>query len=170
MPLQMALDSSVKYEILPAGVDDAEEYLRINIIAFANSELHQTLYPKDKAHLTPPEELHRWRVQRFAANLAKKDSLNFKAVVAGQPEVIVGYSRWAEPGHFSKKTTPEITALGPIEPKPDPAAEEEWPACMDSELERSFMAIADKRRAEIWGDNANFWCKQHSISTRFHLS
>ncbi|KAK5116089.1 hypothetical protein LTR85_009371 [Meristemomyces frigidus] len=158
----MVNESLSEYDILPMGPEDAEGLTRCNMRAFENDFLHQLMFPKDSEHLTAKDDFVKWRIQRAAERLRGENSVAFKAVLKDHPEVLVGYTTWLKPGHYSKgKSAASMEpALGDVAaPKPDTEAQrEDHPACKDMELFHGIIAQIDGKRKEIWGDDANFWC------------
>ncbi|KAI6799842.1 hypothetical protein KC332_g15082 [Hortaea werneckii] len=146
------------YKILPAGPEDAEQVAAVGNKAFCTSSLYQAMFPKEKAHLTPPEELRNWRTQRRAAFMRNERHLGFKAVLTDQPDVIIGYVGWMKPGHFTKKEGLGSLVNGQAESGPDSeASPSEPPACMNAGIKQGLEAELDRKRAEIWRDDPNFW-------------
>ena len=36
---------------------------------------------------------------------------------------------------------------------------EEFPACVNVEVHKQYLATVDEQRKKIWGDSANYWCE-----------
>ncbi|RMY61091.1 hypothetical protein D0863_11396 [Hortaea werneckii] len=146
------------YKILPAGPEDAEQVAAVGNKAFRTSTLHEAMFPEEKAHLTPPEELRNWRTQRRAAFMRNERHLGFKAVLADQPDVIIGYVGWMKPGHFTKKQGLGSLVNGQAESEPDPQASQSGPpACMNAGIKQGLEAELDRKREQVWKDDSNFW-------------
>lgn len=58
------------------------------------------MYPEEKAHLTPSEELFAWRVKRLRKAMAADDFLYYKVVKRDEPQKLLAYAEWYTPGHF----------------------------------------------------------------------
>ena len=167
--------SSSSYQLVSADPQDAEAIHAIREKAFAFSLLHEQVYPKDKAHLTPPDELYAWRVRSQEKAMQADDLLYSKVVTctSDEPQKIVAYAGWVKPGHFSGGKTLS-DAYGPqatpdTKPQTDLTASREpslaadqqaegFPACMDIAIHQHFLSIMDEERKKIWGDDANYWC------------
>lgn len=124
------------------------------------------IFPKDREHLTPVDEVITYRANRVAARFRESDFVGFKAVHKDRPDVVIGYANWYKPRHYSKKNGNSKAPLEPslegvVEPKPEVQTEKvAHPACLDLERYEEFMAALNKKREEVWGDNANFWCER----------
>ncbi|GAB1726200.1 hypothetical protein NU195Hw_g5286t1 [Hortaea werneckii] len=146
------------YKILPAGPEDAEQVAAVGNKAFRTSTLHEAMFPEEKAHLTPPEELRDWRTQRRAAFMRNERHLGFKAVLVDQPDIIIGYVGWMKPGHFTKKQGLSSLVNGQAKSEPDPEASQSGPpACMNAGIKQGLEAELDRKREQIWKDDSNFW-------------
>ncbi|KAK4547829.1 hypothetical protein LTR36_010548 [Oleoguttula mirabilis] len=157
----MAQGNQSKYEILPTCPEDAESMSKCNYKAFANSFFNQMTFPKAREHLTPKDEVLAYRTQRMAGRLRQDDAVSYKAVLKDQPDVVVGYANFLKPGHYNKQkaqASVETTLGGVVEAKPDKQTQtDEHPACMDVEMQSKLMAMMDRKREEVWGDETNFW-------------
>ena len=164
---EMTVKSRLEYDILPVSPGDVEKLMICGEKCFAGTLFRNTIFPKDRAHLTPPDELHRWRVEGKTKRMIEDDTVGFKAVLAGQPEeVIIGFTSWIKPGHFFSKSEDQssVVPASPdiVTPKPDARnKEEDFPACMDVDRHKEFGALLDRERGEVWKGDANFWCKRY---------
>ena len=163
----MTVKSRLQYDILPVGPDDVENLMSCGEKAFAGTPFREAIFPKDRKHLTPADELHRWREERKIKRITEDNTVGFKAVLAGrQPEVIVGFTSWIKPGHFfSKKNTDQPSKASTSEYIDEPQSdtesqEDDYPACMNVDRHKEFMALLDRKREEVWKGDGDFWCKQ----------
>ena len=183
MAAEMHHIGSSPYQILPSTQEDAAAIHACSKRAFATSYLHEVSYPKEKAHLTSPEELFAWRVRRLQRAMQANDFLHFKVTPKDEPAKVVAYSSWFKPGHFkgnktladtfvqsASRTSPEMkvqsdtTGQGvPEPPPPDDQKAEDFPACMDVSMQGLFLGKLDEERKKIWGDDANYWCKSPQV-------
>ena len=154
------------YEIAPATVEDADGIFGVFEKAFANSLLRQATYPKEKEHLTPRDEFHKWRMDAMRKRIASDDAIYLKAYPVGEPMTIFGYACWYGPGHFLDKKLlnvaqhddgPESTNSS-IDQTREQTAEPEfasiekstkYPACMEYAIHEEFLEQLDRRRSEI---------------------
>lgn len=85
-------DTADSYERSQASKRDADAIVTCSKRVRETSYLLEMVYPKEKAHLTTPEELHEWRVQRMAKMLEANDVLYFKVIPKDEPERVVAYA------------------------------------------------------------------------------
>src|ERR1700761_6562968 len=90
--------SSGQFQLLPATPEDAEAIIVTALRANRNNYSYSVVYPKDKAHLTPPEELFRYRVERLRKSMHEKDMLHFKMTPKNDPSNVIGHAAWYRPG------------------------------------------------------------------------
>ena len=160
------------FQLIRATPEDAHGIHACSNRAFGNSYLHSKVYPEEKAHLTPPEELFAWRVKRLRKAMAADDFLYFKIIHQDEPQKVVAYAGWYTPGHFQSSnlsdtygnasiktnTEADMTAQGVLEaPATTGETSHDFPACMDVEVHKEFLAKLDEERKKIWGDNADYW-------------
>jgi hypothetical protein len=133
--------------LLPATPEDAEAIQSCALRANSNNYAHSVVYPKDKAHLSSPEELFRYRVERLRKSMHEKVLLHFKMTPKDDPSNVIGHAGWYKPGHFKASQ-----ALSKSSEKPA----DEFPACMNVDVHKAILANLDERRKEIWSEDANF--------------
>lgn len=166
------------FQVVQATPDDAEAVFICSSKTMATNYLHSKVFPPEKAYLTPTDELFAWRVGRIRKLLEGQDLIYFKVVPTENPSKVVGYCGWFKPGHFKRTTLAEtegqavIDLNANIKPQREgnseeagqsPIANEQrsngFPACIDQEAFKAFLANMDEERKSIWGDDANFWCE-----------
>ena len=168
-----ATDSSLSpYQLLPATPDDAEAIMAFNKRAFQNDYMMSQVYPKEKSHLTSPEELFAWRVKRLRTEVEKGDML-YSKVVQKDVNKLVAQRGWAPPGYFRPgmtlsdkfgKSTIQSSSDAPSREVLEPPAttgqdNEGFPASMNRAVHKDVLAIMDEERAKIWEGDANYWCQ-----------
>ena len=149
--------SSINYTLLPATPSDAPSVLTLVWRAYATNLVDRVTYPKELAHLTPPSELHAWRLKRIETALSAPDAIWCKVVPASSPDKLIGMAGWYKPGHFTNgkgaaSIVPSAADFDEEAARPDPP-----PACRNDTVNRELLAHFDSWRAKIWGDNAQFW-------------
>ena len=158
------------FQLSRAGPEDAEAIVKMSWNATTTSYLRRMMFPENKAHLTPHEELQAWRVRRMASSIEASDHLKFKVTLKDEPDRVVGASSWFMPGHFRDKTLvdtsmesmPEQTSKRIERPQESQSGENEqnegFPASFDVEAYKQFTAKMEEERKKIWGDDTKFWC------------
>jgi len=134
------------------------------------------MWPKDLAKKLPAEEYQARRIAQVEKRLSEPDGMFFKAVDADRPNVIVGYTGWFGPGHFSKKSTTSeeqqlpagLEAHDVVEAGPTPANSEPPPAWINAEAFAEFNRKMEEARNEVWSGDCNYWC-QWRLAVRMHL-
>ena len=163
-----------RYQLLPATPDDAETIVSLNKRAFRNDYMMSQVYPKEKAHLTSPEELFAWRVNRLRTEMEKGDMV-YSKVIQKDDNKLVAQSGWAPPGYFQPGTTlTDKLGKSTIQPPTDAPSQEVleplatteqfhegFPASMNRAVHKESLAIMDEERAQIWKDDANYWCQSY---------
>lgn len=139
-----------KFQLLPARPEDAEAIQSCALRANKNNYAHSVVYPSDRAHLSSPEELFRYRVERLRKSMHEDDMLHFKMTPKDDPTNVIGHAAWYRPGHFKPDQSLSKSSDKPVD---------EFPACMNVDAHKGILAKMDEQRKAIWGEDANFWCK-----------
>jgi len=161
--------SSTKFLVLPTEPADAEGVGIVRNRAFGPGSFNDWVFPKSKAHLTPPEELARWRADRLREMLKAEDFLHFKCVPEDDHSKLVGYAAWYKPGHFKPGLSlAQSEGLGDKK-EGDEKKEKKYPAAMDVEAQQYAMATIDRERQKIWGEESNYWCMSPLHSHTIYL-
>lgn len=63
-------------------------------------------------------------------------------------------------GNTESRAQADITSFDASEePVTSEQQSERFPACMNVEVHRDFLAKMDEERKKIWGDDVNYWCE-----------
>lgn len=151
-------NQTMEFTIQPSTLADTPSLVEVNKAAF-HSTTHEHMFPKDREHLTPPEELQAWRLKRMAGAITRNgpEDHYFNVTPVDRPDLIVGYAHWHGPGHYAKEENNEM------ERNEDSGIE--FPACMNVELMRECMRQEERLRKEIMGGtSSNYWCTFAHVS------
>ncbi|KJY01290.1 hypothetical protein TI39_contig298g00001 [Zymoseptoria brevis] len=146
----------------PAGEEDAEAMVRLTTRTLAAEpqtitkykDIPSFAYPKERQHLTPPEQLFAHRVQTRKKAITSEGICTYKVMHPSEPGRMIGAVMCKEPVEESPKTLPlsdEDANKLTLPPSP-PAAP---PACLDLEAMKHVQETMETARREIWGSNGS---------------
>lgn len=145
------------YSLLPAAASDAEALIACADNAYANDPYTQAVFPRDRQHLTSPEEFHDWKLSSVATRLSASNVGYVKAVSTDSPDIILGFAGYYLPGHFSSHSSAGIITPSLSNANKQSVVTPNLPACMDLRIQASLLEQLDRQREKIWGVDSQFW-------------
>ncbi|KAK3114163.1 hypothetical protein LTR53_007802 [Teratosphaeriaceae sp. CCFEE 6253] len=153
---------TMQYDILPASAEDAVAWRSCVDRAYANSLMTTIIFPQSRAHLSTDAEFQAQKVGSQRKRMSDPNGIFLKTLAADQPGVIVGYTGLFKPGKFAKKATTtsdgqqrqQLPATPELQHAQDAAAA--MPR-LDPEPFDEYTRKSEQARAEIWGDDSNYY-------------
>lgn len=139
------------------GVDDIEDLMSLNALAWKDDLFSQSLFPGSRSSARSPEE-NVWRLNHLKKALAKPNHHLIKAIDAENGNLLLGYAQWHGPEHEGK-----MDAEKADEEKKQEVEKATRPSGMDQVLLDDFLSQQKNFRKQIVGDR-KIWCLYSCLS------
>jgi hypothetical protein len=149
------------WKVLPASEEDAESLVQLTVRTLAAADTTTTqykdiptfVYPKEREHLTSPEDLFAHRVRTRRKVITSEGIHTYKVVHPSETGRIIGTLMWKDPVNSLKS---KHSSEKEVEnPKSVAAAPSPSPASLDQEAMKYLAETMETVQKEIWGSNGS---------------